>query len=71
MCESTERGRVKSFNMEADTRSFGSIVGQMLLLEVHLRGEAKMSTIFCHKFQKSWPMVISTLLLRGWVLSSA
>jgi hypothetical protein len=51
--------------MEADANSFGFVVSQILLLEVHLRGEANMSTIFCHtKFKKSWPMVmvISTLL---------
>jgi hypothetical protein len=70
MHESAEGGRVQSLNMEADSHSFGLVVGQMLLLEVDLRGEAKMSTIFYHKFQKLRPMVISTLLLQGWALTS-
>jgi hypothetical protein len=44
--EPEECGSVQEYNMEADAKSFEFIVGQFLLSEVHLRGEANMSTIF-------------------------
>jgi hypothetical protein len=35
--------------MEANAYWFGFAVGQIILLEVHLSGEAKLSIIVCHK----------------------
>jgi hypothetical protein len=57
--------------MEADANSFGFAVGQILLLEVNLRGEDNLSTIFYHKFKKLWPMLVSILLQQCWAHSSA